>query len=626
MRSPLLLLFLLAVLFLGSSPAPAQESLDRNTSDFQLPVPMEISVGDNVQVSAANESQAHFELDASAHPAKPGVLLGAGMRWAGPDEKYNVVVYRSADGGQSWEPTLSVDRGRVLQDPTLAFGRDGRAYFAAFGGPWMRLFRSSDGGRTWEGQDLESFDRPWVSVAPLEGTAPGRVYLHGNGEPEGAGEAIDAAVYRIDSNGTRLGPAKGLNLAGKGRKMLAPGNSAVLADGTYVFPYLVRLGDIGDYEAKTLAPPRQRRRPNALLRVAVSTDGGDRFTTRTVARWYHRFGRGRTAAGPKVAVDTTDGPFAGRVYVAWTDYRSGEGQVLLSHSHRPTETWSDPLVVNRGGGPAFHPALAVNRRGILGIHWYDRRSSESKLGWQARFAASRDGGETVSRSVAVSEAPYRYAWDGGLVVSGGSDRDSRHEASAYLQFFNASGGHTAGLTAGARGTFYPFWVDNRTGTPQMWTAPVEVEGEAIPHGRPALSGLEDITRKTALRTEKAEYDDSTQVATLTLRLQNVSRDTLRGPMALRLVDLWSELGEVRLAGTGSEHRLHGAVRRVSSPRPDGRLPPGDKSRPLRLRGRIEDPKALGPMPPPPPGREVPGYAILQVRAQALGTVSDPARP
>lgn len=617
---------LLAALLLGANPAPAQEPIDLKTGGLQVPAPTEIGVGKNVQVSAANGSQAHFELDASAHPSEPGVLLGAGMRWAGPGEKYNVVVYRSADGGQSWKPALSADRERVLQDPTLAFGRDGQAYFAAFGGPWMRLYRSPDGGRTWEGQDVESFDRPWVSVAPPGGTAPGRVYLHGNGEPEGAGNAIDAAVYRAESNGTRLRPAKGLNLAGKGREMLAPGNSAVLSDGTYVFPYLVRLDDPGDYEAKTLAPPRERRRPNALLRVAVSTDGGGSFTTKTVARWYHRFGRGRTAAGPKLAVDTTEGPFAGRVYVAWTDYRSGEGQVLLSHSDRPTETWSDPLVVNRGGGPAFHPALAVNRRGILGVHWYDRRSSKSKLGWRARFAASRDGGETVSRSTEVAEAPYRYAWDGGLVVNGGSDRNSRHEASAYLQFFNASGGHTAGLTAGAGGTFYPFWVDNRTGTPQMWTAPVEVEGEVIPYGSPALSGLEDITRKTALRTEKAEYNDTTQVTTLTLHLQNVSRDTLSGPMALRLIDLYSEFGEVRLADAGSDRRLHGAVRRVSSPRPDGLLPPGGTTRPFRLHGRIEDPRALGPMPRPPPGREVPGYAVLQVRAQALGNVSDPTRP
>lgn len=578
--------------------------MDLERSGLQFPAPTEISVGKNVQVSAANGGQAHFELDASAHPSDPGVLLGAGMMWSRPGGKYNVVVYRSSDGGNSWDPTLSIDRERTVQDPTLAFGREGRAYFAAFEGGWMGLYRSLDGGRQWEGQNLKSFDRPWVSVAPPEGTAAGRLYLHGNGEPEGADESIDAAIYRADSTGTHVRPAKGLNLADEGRQMLAPGNSAIRSDGTLVFPYLVRLDDAGDYELKTLASPRLRRRPNALLRVAVSSDGGETFTTETVARWYHRFGRGRTAAAPKVAIDTTDGPLSGRVYVAWTDFRSGEGQVLLSHSDHPTKTWSDPLVVNRDGGAAFHPALAAGPEGILGIHWYDRRSSESKLGWRARFAASRDGGETVSRSTAVAEASYRYAWDGGLVVMGETDRDSRHEASAYLQLFNASGGHTSVLTAGAEGTFFPFWIDNRTGTPQMWTAPVEVKGEALPHGSQALSRLEDITRKTALRTEKAEYNDSTEVATLTLRLQNVSRDTLRGPMALRVIDLWSEFGEVRLAAAD----------------------PGDKSRPVRLQGRIENPKALGPMPPPPPGREVPGYAILQIRAHALGRVSDSARP
>lgn len=275
--------------------------------------------------------------------------------------------------------------------------------------------------------------------------------------------------------------------------------------------------------------------------------------------------------------------------------------------------------MNRGGGPAFRPDLAVNTDGILGISFYDRRGSKSELGWRARFAASRDGGVTVGPSTPVSEAPYRYTWDGGLVVEGESGRGSHHTASAYLHAFNESGGHTAGLTASASGTFYPFWVDNRTGTPQIWTAPVEVEGRATRHGHPSLSELEDVTRKTALRVKDSRYNDSTQVATLRIQLHNRSRDTLRTPMALRLIDLWSEFGEARLAGSLNGTRPHRAVLPVTPHLSGDKLAPKAQTDTFVLQARIKNPKDLGPMKPPPPGQtdEIPGYTILQFKAQAL---------
>jgi hypothetical protein len=42
-----------------------------------------------------------------------------------------------------------------------------------------------------------------------------------------------------------------------------------------------------------------------------------------------------------------------------------------------------------------------------------------------------------------------------------------------------NGGDTAGLAADAAGVFHPVWIDNRTGTHQMWTTSVSVQGRAI---------------------------------------------------------------------------------------------------------------------------------------------------
>jgi len=631
MREPVHIALLMTIMLLVAVPVEAQRpdpgekrGIDLDTPILQTPPLPKPTAGDNVRASVPNSGSAHFELDATAHPTKPGLLLAAAMVRAGPREEYNVVVYRSEDGGESWSQTLEVARQGLVQDPTFAMGQGGKAYFGAFGGGWMGLYRSVDGGKSWRKSDLPSLDRPWLSVGSAGPSAGEHLYLHGTGVPEGAeDDAADAAVYHAPL-GESLDSATGVDLTRDGHELLATGNSAVLPDGTVVFPYVVRLTDVSIYESETLRPPRQRRRPNALCRVAVSGDGGETFTTETVARWYHRFGRGESATVPVLAADTTEGPFSGRIYVAWTDFRSGEGEVFLSHSDRPSEHWSDPLVVNRRGGPAFRPDLAVNTHGVLGISFYDRRESESGLGWRARFAASRDGGVTVGPSIRVAEAPYRYSWNRGLVVEGESGRGSLHSASAYLHAFNESGGHTAGLTADASGIFHPFWVDNRTGTPQMWTAPVEVDGQAMRHGHPSLSELEDITRRTVLRVEKTRYNDSTQVAALRVRIQNRSQDTLRVPMALRFIDLWSEFGEVRLAGDRRGREPHGAVLPISSHVPDGTLAPKAGTEAFWIEARIENPRELGPMKPPTPGRSdrTPGYTILKVKTQALGVADE----
>jgi len=61
--------------------------------------------------------------------------------------------------------------------------------------------------------------------------------------------------------------------------------------------------------------------------------------------------------------------------------------------------------------------------------------------------------------------------------------------------------------------------------------------------------------------------------------------------------------------------------------PDHALAPKESTEPFAIRARIQDPKSLGPMKPPPPGRaeDILGYTILQVKAQALGALPEAGR-
>ena len=99
----------------------------------------------------------------------------------------------------------------------------------------------------------------------------------------------------------------------------------------------------------------------------------------------------------------------------------------------------------------FMPAVVVNRAGVVGVSWYDRRDNADNIGYWVRFAASLDGGVTWLKSTRVSTFPHV------------NSEDPRKNS-----------GDTAGLSADPDGLFHPVWIDNRTGIPQMWTTTIRV--------------------------------------------------------------------------------------------------------------------------------------------------------
>ena len=121
------------------------------------------------------------------HPDDPDLVYVAAMGhlWGPNDERG---LYRSADGGATWQPVLQVNENTGVVDVALDPGDPGTVYAATYqrqrrpwgfhgGGPGSALYRSTDGGDSWD-----RLSGPGVT----------------RGLPEGVLGRIGISVYRSD--------------------------------------------------------------------------------------------------------------------------------------------------------------------------------------------------------------------------------------------------------------------------------------------------------------------------------------------------------------------------------------------------------------------------------------------
>jgi hypothetical protein len=571
--------------------------------------PAMIQVAPNVQVSAANGKRLHHELVVSASPTDANALLACAMIFDARDASRHVIAYGSFDGGKSWARTLEVDRTTFVGDPDCTFGLDGTAYLSALPLHYesaaeheMLVYRSADSGRTWSAPVVLPFiDREYLAVDRTSGPRRGYLYLHGNAvrDPTVDGdERIVFTFFRSTDGGLTFSSPKKLIPDGE-HMAFGTGNGVVLSDGTYVASFYEW------YDRKNLSN-KDFTKADGALKLVRSTDGGDHFSKAVVASEWHGC-IGWTPGLPVLAVDTSGGPFRDRLYLTWPDRRSDRCEVLFSYSSDKGESWSKPHVVNDDQSPSDRerrrdhmlPSVAVNRSGVVGVAWSDRRESTDNLsGWRLRFSASLDGGETFTPSVRVSEQVQKDPAGGYMPIMAYSEGGGHHRPRArggtitmqigpqWIDFLTAA--DTTGMAATADGRFHPVWVDNRTGIPQVWTAAVGVDGEAAVNGSPELAALTDVTQSVAVEFANTDYDPAQRVVALDAALTNTSDKPILGPIKVRVISLRS--GSAVPEVLDVENRLGGAgaVWDFSSGLKQGRLAAGETSRPRRLRFRLNE--------------------------------------
>lgn len=555
-----------------------------------------ISVGPNIQVSSLHAHWEHNEVILATDPADARHLLAGSMFLDPRKSSYSVVTYASTDGGRTWQPTLEVGKeAGGYGDPAIAFGCNGTAYSVSLKSVGVRsrwqtlVHRSMNGGKTWLPPVILPYvDREYITVDCTNGKYKGRVYIHGNTLMQGMeGESISGTrVFTSQDGGKSFFEKTFAPVSGHANTY--QGNGVVLSDGIYIMPFT----DVDKDESH--AP---------WLRVLRSENGGGDFSSAIAVA------KRTEPMGPvSFGVDQSGGPFHDRIYAVWTDGRSGRSEILLAYSADKGTTWSAPVVVNddqpftngRKGPDDFQGAVAVNRAGVVGVTWYDRRETSNNRDWSVRFTASVNGGNSFSPSVKVSEAAFSHdtiTIPSVLELSslGGGDYESpasRLSISVRQSRSYFTGGDTAGLAASADGLFHALWIDNRTGVPQVWTAPIKVNGNSVGSTEqgfsntfkdPATGGEkrdsrrpDNITSRVIFEFSEGRYDSRTETFFIRAHLVNTSSETLVGRLVVTLKQLRPEWAEI----INADNRKPGtdAIFDFTSLLTKNRLAPGQRTR------------------------------------------------
>lgn len=574
-----------------------------------------IIVQSAIRISEADPGVEYSEVIIGADPSNPSHLIACGMAHSNASSSLGSVsevhVFISFDRGMTWNRSLAMRGSGWVADPSCALGPNGAAYSAAlifdldrrsFKGETV-IYSSTDGGRTWPLRTVfpEEGDRDFLTVDE----ANGRLYL------------IEKVVGKLLNNQTSV-PIALYDSVDQSRSFrtesifvasdvhVMPGYpGGILPDGTYVSATAetpLRTGANTVTETTT-----NRGKIRALL---YNRDRRPDTNTIEVADFQPCDPVLNSTPIPSIAVDRYSATFAGRVYVAWADASSGACRIRLSLSDDSGKSWSKPKDLTDGEvesrnpkADQFHPVLAVNRKGILGLFWAERLNLDARS-WNPKFSFSFDGGQTFAESASLSGRTSSEASPEPLIklqatVSGGGSvvwqaAINRSQGTAFNVLierppFAIAGGETDGLTADVNGDFHAVWVGSRGLDPQMWTATIHVDAEAQRNGSKELSPLEDVSANIAISLSDLTFDTTTSTLSAKLRLHNVSSVTINAPVVFRVVHIESRIGDVEFLNAEPQNIRTGARFDLTPFLPNGELLAGQTSEAKELLLHVSGP-------------------------------------
>lgn len=264
------------------------------------------------------------------------------------------------------------------------------------------MYRSIDGGQTWETpadiEDPANGDKPWLAIDNTGGMGDGHLYGGWNNFNLGGYCYVEST-----DGGATWTPSKRIADAGGTQWMM----HMVVGPEGEVYAAWKNYRDNAIYITKSINA-RDPNTPTTFdafgsggrdgidLRIDAANDPG--FLDLNPSGFHQMF----------LGVDSSGGPRHGWVYALWPDNRRDAADLIFARSSDGGFTWETGIRVNDDGPGAIQwmPAMSVAPNGRIDVFWFDTRNdSGHQVPWSELFYSfSTDGGTTWSPNRRLSEA------------------------------------------------------------------------------------------------------------------------------------------------------------------------------------------------------------------------------
>jgi len=430
-----------------------------------------------------NSTQSEVSID--VHPSDMNILLltANSTSWSGSSvgTLYGTGTYLTTNGGTNWQGWDDPPYGRNSGDPVSVIAPNGYmhvGYIHNNGG--QGVASSSNNGTNWTtsqpgaapSSSADLLDKNHMTADKVPGSPyANRLYDAWTAFLTGSPDENDIQLVYSTNNGTSWSAPK--NISGnlnagshcQGVNLATGPNGEVYA--TFAVYDNWAAGQYGE----------------DAIGFAKSTDGGVTWAPAIKAYQAANFGiRGnlkttsiRVSSFPSMAVDRTNGPGRGNIYITWPQKgvapAGSDPDIVMIKSTDGGATWSAPFRVNNdpmnNGKDQYYPWMTVDQTtGHVYAVWYDSRdmSNDSATVFIGRSA---DFGQTFE-NIKIMDAKFKPKSISGL--AGGYQGD-------YI-----------GIAA-KDNNVWAYWADDRTGVYQGWVGKASF-GPTINHT--ALGNTENL--------------------------------------------------------------------------------------------------------------------------------------